>query len=67
MIGSKLERSTTRLYIAPGLLKLYAEYIMQKAGLEESKAGIKIAEAPILWPSHEKRRLPGKAPDIGKV
>ena len=25
------------------------------------------AEAPILWPSHEKRRLPGKAPDVGKV
>ena len=24
------------------------------------------AEAPILWPSHEKRRLPGKAPDVGK-
>ena len=25
------------------------------------------AEAPILWPSREKRRLPGKAPDVGKV
>ena len=25
------------------------------------------AEAPILWPSHEKRRLSGKAPDVGKV
>ena len=25
------------------------------------------AEAPILWPSHEKRRLPGKDPDVGKV
>ena len=24
------------------------------------------AEAPILWPSHEKRRLPGKDPDVGK-
>ena len=24
------------------------------------------AEAPILWPPHEKRRLPGKAPDVGK-
>ena len=25
------------------------------------------AEAPILWPSHEKRNLPGKDPDVGKV
>ena len=25
------------------------------------------AEAPILWPSHEKRRLPGKDPDVRKV
>ena len=25
------------------------------------------AEAPILWPSHEKRRLHGKDPDVGKV
>ena len=25
------------------------------------------AEAPILWSSHEKRRLPGKDPDAGKV
>ena len=24
-------------------------------------------EAPILWPSHEKRRLPRKDPDVGKV
>uniref|UniRef100_A0A670I067 SKI2 subunit of superkiller complex n=1 Tax=Podarcis muralis TaxID=64176 RepID=A0A670I067_PODMU len=24
------------------------------------------AEAPILWPPHEKRRLPGKDPDVGK-
>ena len=24
------------------------------------------AEAPILWPSHEKRRLPGKDPDVEK-
>ena len=23
--------------------------------------------APILWPSHEKRRLLGKDPDVGKV
>ena len=25
------------------------------------------AKAPILWPSHEKRRLPGKDPDVRKV
>ena len=25
------------------------------------------AEAPRLWPSQEKRRLPGKDPDVGKV
>ena len=25
------------------------------------------AEAPVLWPSHEKRRLPGKDLDVGKV
>ena len=23
-------------------------------------------EAPVLWPPHEKRRLPGKDPDVGK-
>ena len=27
---------------SPGLFNLYAEYIMRKAGLEESQAGIKI-------------------------
>ena len=25
------------------------------------------AEVPLLWPFHEKRRLPGKDPDVGKV
>ena len=25
------------------------------------------AEAPVLWPSNEKKRLPGKDPDVGKV
>ena len=29
--------------MSPGLFNLYAEYIMRKAGLEESQAGIKIA------------------------
>ena len=29
--------------LSPGLLNLYTEYIMRNAGLEEAKAGIKIA------------------------
>ena len=29
--------------LSPGLFNLYAEYIMQNAGLEETQAGIKIA------------------------
>ena len=29
--------------MSPGLFNLYAEYIMQNAGLEDSQAGIKIA------------------------
>ena len=34
----------SRLYIlSPCLFNLYAEYIMRNAGLEEAKAGIKIA------------------------
>ena len=37
------ERSTSRLYIAPCLFKLYAEYIMWNARLDESQAGIKTA------------------------
>ena len=35
--------STSRLYIVTLLIKLYAEYIMRNAGLEEAQAGIKIA------------------------
>ena len=30
--------------LSPCLFKLYAEYIMRNAGLEEAQAGIKIAE-----------------------
>ena len=45
--GAKLERSTSRLYIVTCLFNLYAEYIMQKAGLDESQAGIKIARRNI--------------------
>ena len=33
----------TRLYIITCLLNLFAEYIMQNAGQDESQAGIKIA------------------------
>ena len=33
----------SRLYIVPLLFNFYAEYIMRNAGLEETKAGIKIA------------------------
>ena len=37
-----------KLYIfTPLFLNLYAEYIMRNAGLEESQAGIKIAERNI--------------------
>ena len=41
------ERSTSRLYIVPCLFNLYAEHIMQNAGLDEAQAGIKIAERNI--------------------
>ena len=33
--------------LSPGLFNLYAEYIMRNAGLEETQAGIKIAERNI--------------------
>ena len=33
----------SRLYIAPCLFNLYAEYIRRNAGLDEAQAGIKIA------------------------
>ena len=38
-----LERSTLSCIFLPCLFNLYAEYIMQNAGLDESQAGIKIA------------------------
>ena len=37
------ERSTSRLYVFPCLFNLHAEYIMWNAGLDEARAGIKIA------------------------
>jgi len=35
------------IYLSPYLFNLYAEYIMQNAGLDESQAGIKIARRNI--------------------
>ena len=37
----------SRLYIFTCLFNLHAEYIMRKAGLEETQAGIKIARRNI--------------------
>ena len=37
------ERSTSRLYIVSLVMYLYAEFIMQNAGLDEAQAGIKTA------------------------
>ena len=37
------EKSMSRLYIVTLLINLYAEYIMQSAGLDEAQNGIKIA------------------------
>ena len=41
------ERSTSRLYIVTLLFSIYAEYIMEKAGLDESQAGVKIPRTNI--------------------
>ena len=39
--------------LSPYLFNLYAEYIMRNAGLEETKAGIKIAGTHVyLWQIH---------------
>ena len=37
----------SRIYIVPHLLNLYAEYIMQNAGLDGAQGGIKIARRNI--------------------
>ena len=40
----KIGKGVHQGYImSPSLFKLYAEYIMQNAGLDEAQAGIKIA------------------------
>ena len=41
------ERSTSRLYIVTCLFNLYADNIMQNAGLDEAQAGIKMARKNI--------------------
>ena len=40
--GSRWERSTSSCVFSPCLFNLYAEYIMQNAGLDEAQAGVKI-------------------------
>ena len=41
--GSNLEEEYDKTMLSPCLFNLYAEYIMQNAGLDESQTGIKIA------------------------
>ena len=45
--GQDWERSKTRCILPPCLFNLYADYIMQNAGLDDSQAGIKIARRNI--------------------
>ena len=42
-IGSKLGKEDVRLYFVINLFNLFAEYIMQNAGLDKAQAEIKIA------------------------
>ena len=47
-IGSKMGKKLCQgCKLSPCLFNLYAEYIMQNAGLEEAQAGIKIARRNI--------------------
>ena len=41
--GSKLRKEYIKTILSPCLFNLYAEYIIQNAGLESSQTGIKIA------------------------
>ena len=43
-ITDEKKGALTKLYIVTLFIKLYAEYIMQNAGLDDSQAGIKIAK-----------------------
>ena len=46
--GSKLGKEYNKaIYWSPCLFNLYAEYIIENAGLDESQAGIKTAERNI--------------------
>ena len=45
--GSKLGKEYVKAVYCPCLFNLYAEYIMQNAGLDEAQAGIKIARKNI--------------------
>ena len=47
-IGSKMGKKLCQgCKLSPCLFNLYAEYVMQNAGLEEAQAGIKIARRNI--------------------
>ena len=45
--GSKMRRVQQGCIFSPCLFNLYAEYIMQNAGMDESHAGIKITRRNI--------------------
>ena len=45
--GSKLGKEYVKAILSPCFFNLYAEYIMQNAGLDEAQAGIKIARRNI--------------------
>ena len=45
--GSKLGKEYVKAILLPWLFNLYAEYIMRNAGLDETQAGIKIAQRNI--------------------
>ena len=47
LTGSKLGKEYLGCILSPCLFNLYAEYIMQNAGLEEAQTRIKIAERNI--------------------
>ena len=53
LIGSKLGKEYDKaVYCPPCLFNLYAEYIMRKAGLDESQTRIKIAGRNINNPRY---------------
>ena len=45
--GSKLRKDYNKAVLSPYVFNLYAEYIMQNAGLDEAQAEIKIARRNI--------------------